>query len=224
MESHRKRIVIAMGCSALALFAASWLIVRGIAIDFDEIGVPIGAVPDEAFELYWLRIGGEGEPRLSADSPLRLLWRVYESSEPPDPALRLAMVAAIPEVPRRADASRRLWRLRFGASIAWLSRHWTAAQAITAILGRAHYGHRFVGLEAAALGYYGRKPAELTRAELASLVVTASRVVKFNPWCHPDANAEAVSLLLAGVEPAIGESLDPLARLRPVPEGTCPKR
>jgi penicillin-binding protein 1A len=133
------------------------------------------------------------------------------------------MLTTIPEVPRGTGTSPRLWRLRFGASIAWLSRHWTATQALTAVLERAHYGHRFRGLEAAALGYYGRKPAELTRVELASLVVTANRVVKFNPWCRRSENAEAVAQLLTRFEPVTGESADPFARLRPVPEGACPK-
>jgi hypothetical protein len=224
MKRPGKRIGIAMLCTALALAAAPWLIVRVLAVEPDALGVRVEAVPDEARALYWARIGGDGEAQLPEDASLRLLWRVYEASEAPDPALRLAMTATIPQLPRSASSSKRLWRLRYAASIVWLSRHWTATQALSAVLERAHYGHRLTGLEAAARGYYGRNPAELTRGELASLVVTANRVVRFNPWCRRSENAEAVSQLLGRVAPAADEPTDPLTRLRPVPHGACPKR
>jgi hypothetical protein len=224
MKRHGKPIGIAMGCAALLLAAASWWVVRSIAVDFDALGVRVESVPEEARALLWARFGGEGEPRLPEDSSERLLQRVNDTSEAPDPPLRLAMTAAASEVRRGRDDSQELWRRSYGESVVRISRHWTATEALSLILGRAHYGHRFDGLEAAALGYYGREPAELTRAELASLVVTANRAVKFNPWCRPGENAEAVSQLLAGVESATGESGDPLARLRPVPDGKCPRR
>lgn len=224
MKRFGKQVAIAILTAALALAAASWLIVRALAVESDAHEVRVEAVPDEARALYWARIGGEGEAQLPEDSSLRLLWRVYESSEAPDPALRLAMTATIPQIPRSASSSKRLWRLRYAASIVWLSRNWTATEALSAVLERAHYGHRFTGLEAAARGYYGRNPAELTRGELASLVVAANRVVKLNPWCRRSENAEAVSQLLARVAPAADEPADPLTRLRPVPHDACPKR
>jgi len=223
VKRRGKQIGIALAGAALVLAAVPWLIVQALAVEPDALEVRVEAVPDEARALYWVRIGGEGEPRLPEDSSPRLLWRANEVAEAPDPPLRLAMTATIPQVPRRASGSKRLWRLRYAASIVWLSRHWTATEALTAVLERAHYGHGLIGLEAAALGYYGRKPAELTRAELASLVVTANRVVKLNPWCRRSENAEAVSRLLGRVEPT-GETADPLARLRPVPHGACLKR
>ncbi len=226
MKRRGKQIGITIVCAALALAAVPWLIVRVLAVEveFDEIGIRVESVPEEARALFWSRIGGEGEPRLPEGSSLGLLWSGYEAFAVPGPALRLAILASIEHVPSSTGAFPRLWRLRFVASTIRLSRHWTATEALTAVLQRAHYGHGFRGLEAAAIGYFGHSSARLTRAELASLVVTANFVQKFNPWCRRSENAEAVSRLLARAETATAESADPLARLRPVPEGVCPKR
>jgi len=216
-----KRIGIAMVSVSFALVMAPSLIVRALAVEVAAPGARVDDVPDEARVLFWSRIGGEGDARLPDDSALRLLRRAYVVGEAPDPPLRLAMTVVSLELPRASNESQWLRRLRFGASLVWLSRNWTATEALTAVLERAHYGHRFNGLKAAALGYYGREPAELTLAELASLVVTANRVVKFNPWCRPSENTEAVASLLAGIGPTRGEIADPLARLSPVPRDKC---
>jgi hypothetical protein len=221
VKRHAKQMGIALLCVVLALVAAPRLIVRAFAVHVAVPGARIDDMPGEARALFWSRIGGEGEARLPDDSTLRLLRRVYGMAEATDPALRLAVTVISPEIPRDRDASLGFRRLRLAASVVWLSRNWSAAEALTAVLERARYGHRFDGLNAAALGYYDRDPAQLTLAELASLVVTANRTVKFNPWCRPEQNAEAVASLLADVELRRGESLDPLARLEPVPRGKC---
>ena len=220
-----KRIGITILCAALALVAAPWLTVQALAtaVEFDEIGVRGEVVPEQARALFWSWIGGDGEPRLPG-APSALLawraWRVNEKGDAPDPSLRLAMSVALNQMPPRQGASRRSWNLRWAANTVWLSQHWTAEQALNAMLQQAGYGQRFTGLQAAALGYFGRQPAGLTRSELASLVVSANRVL--SPWCRPEKNAAAVSKLLGSVESETAEPLDLLVQTLPVPEGACP--
>lgn len=227
MTRRGKQVGIAMLCVAVVLVAAPWLVVQVLAtgVDFDEVGVRVEAVPEEARALFWSRMGGEGEPRMPDDSSLQLLrgaWLVNEKGEAPDPSLRLAMQVALFQTPRRSGVSRKRWNFKWAVNAAWLSRHWTAAQALSVLLERADYGLSSKGLRAAALGYFNREPDGLSRAELASLIVAANR--SLSPWCRPGENAAAVTKLLGRVESETAGPRDILVQTLPVPKGACPKR
>ena len=70
------------------------------------------------------------------------------------------------------------------ATTVWMTRSWTREEFVNTLAARADYGNGWRGLEAAAQGYFGRAPGELTLPQAALL---ASRIsnLEVDPWCHP---------------------------------------
>ncbi len=78
---------------------------------------------------------------------------------------------------------------RFVTTI-WLARSWTKAELLATLAERGEFGLGFRGLEAAALGYFGRPADQLTLPQVA-MVASLAGGAGPDPWCDP---AEAAGL------------------------------
>ena len=68
-----------------------------------------------------------------------------------------------------------------------LDRSWTKAQILRMYLDDGYYGHGFYGLPAAAEGYFGAQPAQLTWAQASLLAGLFQAPSAYDPFVHPAA-------------------------------------
>jgi hypothetical protein len=78
----------------------------------------------------------------------------------------------------------------------WVSKHWAAEDVINTILAQGYYCHDFVGIENAAIGYYGLAAEELTNEELVFLAGILERSCFYSPWIEPEKAERRASYLL----------------------------
>lgn len=102
------------------------------------------------------------------------------------------------------------------AATVWVTRHWSAEQALATVLERGYFGRGVIGLDAAADTYFRRAPSELTREEVAQLIAMTKSASLFDPWCRPKRNQEFTNRLLER-DPATPIS----SRLLRQPGGAC---
>lgn len=111
------------------------------------------------------------------------------------------------------------WHVNWCAATIWVSRNWSAEEAISTILNESYFGHGFWGIKQAAQGYFGIPVENLTISEsvlLAGLIRSPSR---YDPWCNPQhANTFAKSLLVK-----MERNAEPLSSLIPEPVDACKK-
>lgn len=68
----------------------------------------------------------------------------------------------------------------------WLTHSWTKSDFLSALAERGEVGSLFRGVNAAAHGYFGRSPAQLTLPQ-AALVGALMGDRRTDPWCQMDA-------------------------------------
>jgi membrane peptidoglycan carboxypeptidase len=68
-----------------------------------------------------------------------------------------------------------------------LDRTWSKQQILRMYLDNGYYGHGFYGLTAAAHGYFGVRPADLTWAQASVLAGLFQAPSAYDPIAHPDA-------------------------------------
>lgn len=170
------------------------------------------AYPEVARSLLWAKLGGHGpEPLIARLSPYG--YAAAFGSSGFMVAYTAGRYLLWEESPRERRPSG-----SFAATV-WVSRHWTAAQAVATVLERSYYGHDFVGLRAAARGYFGEEPGALDAEQLAMLVAATEFPTARNPWCHASENFTAARHLLQRARIEVDLMLpDPL----PAPDGACP--
>lgn len=66
----------------------------------------------------------------------------------------------------------------------WLGRSWTRADLLAALVERGEFGMGYRGLEAAALGYFGRPSAQLSLPQVAMVAALIGGGGP-DPWCEP---------------------------------------
>ena len=151
-------------------------------------------VPQLAQELLWKDLGGSGQPQLAAENPYSYLFQLARNN--PDLSnLRVSGLAADALLSREGHPKRQGHLVNASAGI-WISRNWTASDALSAILNSAYFGHGFVGLYEASKGYYGVAPQELSELDMAQIIVLAKAPSKYDPWCSYDRNILRVKRLL----------------------------
>jgi len=158
--------------------------------------------------LLWREFGGEGQPELPVLNPYT------HFTAPRGPGMSLAVSAGRSLF--RAGEPPRPWMPAFVSAVVLTSRHWSADEALSTVLARAHYGRGFYGLDAAAEGYFGLPSAALTPFETAQLVVLTKSASRLDPWCQKEPNVEQAARLLAQITP------DRATRIRSAPADACP--
>lgn len=81
------------------------------------------------------------------------------------------------------------WNIREQVTAIWISRNWTADQAVRIVLGENYLGNGCRGFEEASRGYFGCLPNQLTMDEIALLVGLLRSPSADDPWRYP-ANAK----------------------------------
>ncbi|MGZ4540746.1 MAG: biosynthetic peptidoglycan transglycosylase [Blastococcus sp.] len=77
-------------------------------------------------------------------------------------------------------------RLAEGVLALKLDRAWTKQQILRMYLDDGYYGHGFYGLTAAAQGYFGVRPADLSWAQASLLAGLFQAPSAYDPVVHPD--------------------------------------
>lgn len=112
----------------------------------------------------------------------------------------------------------------------WITHSWTKAEFLNTLAARGEVGDAFRGVEAAAVGYFGRAAAQLTLPQ-AALIAALIGSRRGDPWCEPEVAASMRNRVLDRMreDDAIDErdfqsaSLAPLDLAAP-PEGRPPCR
>lgn len=136
------------------------------------------------------------------------------------PSFRVASLAArvlvsrTPVVRSRSALKR---QVREMAAAIWVSKHWTAEEAMRTVLAGSYFGHGFYGLSHAAQGYFGLPTEELSVGEAAVLAGLLRSPSRYDPWCQSERSRAFADVLVAKIEP--GAILAP--RLLHAPAGAC---
>lgn len=178
----------------LFLFVPPYLYLDGLkGVPDDRIPAAGASIPDAAARVYWRLLGGEGEPDISSMNPWGVvLWIAVDVSrgnltrlEQAD--FRLTSAAARSLMFRTDfDHKENTWHLSNLSAAIWVSRHWTAREAVATVLQEAYFWNGFVGIDAAASGYFGRTPSGLSDAELVFLLSMVFAPGPSGPWCDAD--------------------------------------
>lgn len=93
------------------------------------------------------------------------------------------------------------------ATTVWLTRFWTRADVLDTLAARGNFGYGWRGGDAAARGYFGRAPGDLTLPQAALLgAIVGDR--NTDVWCQPIATTAIRNRILEGMHDngAIGDA------------------
>lgn len=131
---------------------------------------------------YYFR--GDGEPRLRPIFPFIVGSMVWA----PDGSQSLAAgVARFYGRPERASQ----YMLHQLALATWVSRNWSANDAISTYASHLWMGNDHIGAEDGAMRLFGKAVDQLSVPETALLVAMAGSPRRLNPFCHPQRAIEA---------------------------------
>jgi hypothetical protein len=154
-------------------------------------------LPALAVEAAWMAEFGSG-PIVMEPWPAYILMRPFLPTPLCAPDLferllellkghRAASVAARTLLSRDPiDRQRTLgWKIREQVTAIWISRNWTADQALRTVLAENYLGNGCRGFEEASRGYFGCLPNQLTINEAALLAGMLRSPLGNDPWRHP---------------------------------------
>lgn len=148
----------------------------------------------------WVQFRGPAVIEMLPDSPLRSLTTMIapnSQAATKAPGADLAAYGARVLL-RRADSKAvdANWRVNNWAATIWVSRHWSAEDVLNTILATGRYGHRLVGADAAARGYFNKPINELETPEAAMLVAILKAPTHHDPWCSTRRAVKTTNILL----------------------------
>jgi hypothetical protein len=143
------------------------------------------AVPSLLAQTLWAYdFRGAGQPELRPLFPFFVSIFIRGREAPANLASGVARFYAKPE--------RHLQYMLHQLALAtWISRNWSAGDAINTYASQLWLGSDVVGAEAGASSLFGKPVGELTIAETALLVATARSPRALSPRCHPERAAVA---------------------------------
>ncbi len=168
-------------------------------------------LPALALELKWATFGGESEPHFVGVTPYGYLRKEHDTE------LNTAFAAGRRLLIRGRRQYPKPWLVSGPSATIWISRNWSAPEALATILGSANYGHGFESFIEASEGYFGSAPSELSPYQVAQLVALTWSV-RFDPWCSPERSDEKAREILARHWHPIEEGR---RALRPKPPDAC---
>jgi hypothetical protein len=123
---------------------------------------------------------------------------------------------------------RMLWTIRQATAAIWVSRNWTADQAVRTILAESYYGNGCYGLDEASRGFFGCLPNELNLDEIALLVGLLQSPSADNPWRYPERAKKRIGFVLGSLAAFQGNDDAPRdvklpSRLAATQRGWCGK-
>lgn len=236
--------VVALGAAAPVAYLTA-LFLLGIAVAPQLPAPPNTPAPALITDALWARADGGPAGELRPIGPMtmvELLSCVATTPGANDNERMAACRRVMPGLPaveylstlllRDHGVNRNSFRGGAGAMVTTVrvTRSWTKQDFLNTLAARADFGYGWRGIDAAATGYFGRRPGDLDLAQAAFL---ASRVgdLKTDPWCEPDVATGMRDRVLdnmrrnGAITPADFESASIAALgLAPPPEGRSPCR
>jgi Transglycosylase len=132
------------------------------------------AYAEIALNGLWFSLGGYGPREMKPLYPWHWLrvanWESIQDAFPI--STKLSDFAARGLMLRNKQPRQKIWSRHLSSiSVAiWLSRHWTADQALSTILSETYFGHCYYGINQAALGYFGKPLSGLKPESIVMLV------------------------------------------------------
>ena len=133
-------------------------------------------------EMMWLyHCAGQGRPRLRPIYPF-LLGSLFR-----DPHSQGSLAAGVTRLLLSYDKPERPLKRVFRelALATWVSRHWTANEALDTYASLVWMGDGRYGVAEGAAFFFGKDASQLTVAETALLIVMMRSPKAYNPLCHP---------------------------------------
>ena len=78
------------------------------------------------------------------------------------------------------------WHLSNASAVIWISRNWTADEAVSTVLLESYFGHGFHGVEAAAQGYFETELSKISEEQVLFLLVIREVTSRYEPWCNSE--------------------------------------
>jgi hypothetical protein len=151
---------------------------------------PTSKIYSEAIlQISWLVLGGEK----SCDMVSLCLFNIFIKK---NGSIAISSARVILSRTNPYWSSSFEWQYAFMTATVWVSRNWTADEAISTILSVADFGNGFYGIEKAAKGYYNIKIKDLTIEEISVLVTLLRGSEFYDPWLHRDRLKEQAIKLL----------------------------
>lgn len=156
--------------------------------------------PEIALDALWVSMGGYGERIMKPLYPWHWL-RAFsgESTLNAFPnSTTLSNSAARGLIFRKKQAKQKMssWHLSYFSVSIWLSRHWTADEALSTILSETYFGNCKYGIDQAAQGYFGKYLNELKPESIVILVALTKSPHAYNPWKYPERSKEETLRLI----------------------------
>ena len=196
MRNLRTKLLWSISFIALAVLIATppYLYFTGLK-DVPSGRQPLAQIeiPESVSRAYWRYLQGDGDPRFSPKNPYGFLIDFFVEARSME-----ANGHASAEYALLSDATRSLmfrekfdgksgdWHLSNMAALIWISRNWSAQEAIRTVLQDTYFGNDFRGIDTAARGYFGISLEEMTDVQVAYLLVIRAAPNHYDPWCHPE--------------------------------------
>jgi hypothetical protein len=168
----------------------------------------------------WVELRGQGPLRVRASRPFLLggLWRAVRATDLVGPSdSRLLPQLARYQVGPMATQGELRRAVSEAAMATWLSRHWTAEQALDTYGALVWIGRGQHGLRSGSTHYF-QQPLEALPPDAAILLVAITRSPgRLDPACHPDRAREARDLLVARMVDGGWLDLQTAAHVRAAP-------
>lgn len=188
--------------SAAALFIVAILAAPALLYAYgvgtlpdDRQAVPQDRVATHVSRTYWQYLGGAGEPVIPARNPYSFLWEYLQIIRDSEGRIvgsaehKLTELASRALLLRQPPQSQPLsvanLQLPAASAYVWVSRHWSANEAIATMLMTSDFGHGFRGMEQASEGYFGVPAQSLDEPQMYVLFIAAKSPKTLDPWCNP---------------------------------------
>lgn len=225
MKKSRRRILLialcVIGVGTLAIPQYLYLSgLKGVPENRQPLHDPLLSAGSK--RTYWRFLGGEHPAEISPRSPhgfiIDFFWPAsdLETHRFWRADYRLLSEAARLVMFREEFSGD--WHLSNAAASIWISRNWTADEALSTVLLESYYGHGFHGVADAAKGYFGAELPDLTDAQLLSLLVIRAAPTKYEPWCNPEFHRERYEVFAERM--GLSSEYDDISIVSPS-EGTC---
>ena len=153
------------------------------------------SIPKSVSQTYWRYLGGVGEPKIEPKNPYEFLSDFFILVTSDDYEFGWTAEYDLLSLAARTVMFREKfsgdWHLSNASALIWISRNWTADEAIATVLQNDYFGHGFRGIDSAAAGYFGKPLERSSEAEIVYLLVITPAPTRRNPWCYPSTHREA---------------------------------
>jgi hypothetical protein len=232
------RIVRVVLGTAVAAALAATLVLESLYWAMLPKPLPTPAMeplPPLVRDVLWVEFGGRPVRGSWPYFPFTVSWLLPHDSAREALLSRIALlhVSAIRDHGRLARGNEFSGHLREAAVATWISRHWTADEAVDTYGANVWMGGDRVGLRAGASYLFGRSLDRLSAAQVALLVGLTRSPTSYDPACHPDRARAARDLLLhrladadvlaaQEVERALDEPVETIASCEQAAQGLWP--